>query len=332
MNQPPLDVTEPIRTGGKMRTLSLVVALFMLVLPACSGGQQQSNTPKAQPSTSSPLYAAVYPTRLTATTMRWDNGMTATNTTLDEAPYYPDSLTEPDWDMAGEIYRKAAADGKDQAMTEKLEESRVISTFVEMRGADMARKVGRNVDQALEASGAKGGTFESRDAVRSGLKSASTEMLEEDTRAYSTAHSDIELNEEQLGRKNRKTLQKQTDSLIAASYFVNIEGPQLLAEMKRIAAESKDIRATMKKEIDAQQAFLDSDATAEQKKIVKARKTSLEEASVQLDTVEQDVTLRLKDADKALKDVQDRYKHVIDEMNKEMDKRAKELAATAKAK
>jgi hypothetical protein len=298
---------------------SQIVSLLTLVL---SVGCAKNSTVEIASSADQVGYAKTVPAGTESRAARYESDIRSANQSLDESfPKYVSELEETDFQLVQEIYEKAEAEGKSHSYSAHRAEAEAVLGFYEEEKKELVGKVASASHHKAKESGCR--DLKLYGSIDWSLQKVVVERLVERRRESSDAHMLIRREEETLGKENAKTLEKQADEIMFASYMAHVGAQSQKAELERMVSEASDAKHALTdriEEIDEKEKP-SSDEEAERKELqaaLDALQPAMDKADAQLKDAEQ-TTLDLEEKfDKAWSDLKGEIrKKIKDEPDKE---------------
>ncbi len=299
-----------------MRNVLPSLVLLSSLAVACT----QKEAPVAAPSGEQAGFAERYPARLNGTRQHFASDETQTRTALAEFKGYPDALKIPNFAEVGNVVARADSSGRSSAYSEASLESETVSRFFEEEKDGLRQKVGGAVSYA---STQKKCPEDLGGAAVGAMERGVDKQLEERLRAHSEAHRYIEDHQEELGKANVETLDKQADKIAHASNVAYVRLELYRREVEALLSDASSVRSTLDRTIQESDATLNDAAAPKIKKATAQRhKAAAQAARTALDAeVEQDQR-GLEEMRQRITALQNDYKTALDALLSDIKVRA----------
>jgi hypothetical protein len=294
--------------------------MALTAVPALGCSEKQV-APQTSSSASSPGYARRFPERINAVNQKLAKQEGDAKELMGRFGSYPDEIKEPtSWPHVVQVAKYADEEGRSEAYVDRLEEVEAIARFFEEDGDEVKRKVGGSVAHAAKTKGCEADLGGS---AAYAMDKAIEEQLEDRLHEESDAHTVIEDYEEELGKPNVPTLEKQADEISMASYLANIGAMRTKLDLERMVKEQSDVKSTLENDIeDLDKRSKAEGLSAQRKKALEERLAAARAAQSELEGQSVSAEQALKEADKRLEALQKEYKQAFDKLIEELEKRA----------
>ncbi len=310
------------------RSVSVVLLAAALALPACA---PEAQAPVVKSSAAEGAFAERYPDVLADSTAHVEGGEAEVARIKGELPTYPDAVKKTDYALMREMLVKADSAGQSQAYTENVRQNEAVSSFVSEEKDKLAQQTAGAVRYALTDKGASADEIEAgSNAAAAGQQRAVQKQLEERAHETNAAYRFIDDHEEQLGKANVPTLQKQADDVALASHIVHVVLPREKERLTQLVADADAVKKTLDKTIEEEKAVsADKATTPRRKKIADGHVKDAEASRARVDETLQKANTALTDLDKRTKELGDAYDQALLELLDKLDDLAKASPAPA---
>jgi hypothetical protein len=294
---------------------------WLLALPLFTLGCNHDQPPVTSPSGEQAGYAERYPARLQAIRARFADDESTARTTLSDFKGYPDALRNPDYRQVRTVVDKADATGRSSAYTEAALEAENVQRFFDEEKDGLHQKVGGAVSYA---STSQQKCSEDMGGVAVGAMDRAVEkQLEERLRAHSDVHRYIEDHQEELGKANVDTLNKQADKIARTSNVAYVRLELHRREVEALLADSSTVESTLDKTIKESDAVIaDPNAPKTKKALAEKRRTAAQNARNALGAeVEQD-RRAVDEMKQRITSLQNDYKTALTALEDDLERRA----------
>ncbi len=290
------------------------LCLLVLLVGAFSAcATTDAKKPALESSATSLSYAAQYPARLQALIQTFQEGRDQTRERLDAFGTYPDAVSKTDWTKITQLVKLSDEAGRSRAVAENRRASRLILSFLEENSGRLASSVNYQVNQAAQKKNCS--ELEVAGKTRYILNEVTERQIESRYREVHEGHQFIVTHEKSLGKRNRKTLQLQTDEITQASLFVYVDAIEITGAMERYLQEIDQVRDTLGDAIEEQQTLLNDPKTSRgAKKEAQKRIKALQEAREPLDETSQQAQELVKTSEQDLKTLQTDYQKALEQL------------------
>jgi len=308
-----------------MRTALLLVCASLIGLGsmACS----KEPPPLTAPSGEQPGYAEHYPAHLTTLRTRYASDESKVQAALPELQPAADKLNSADPATLAELFKLADATGKSSAYASSALEAETIARFWEEEKQPLHQKIGGAV---AYAGGQKECSKECSDhlgGVAAGASDRAVEkQLEERAQRVGELHRFVEDHEEQLGKPNLESAEKQASAIALLSHIVHVRLELYRRELESSLAEAEEVKSTLER------TEKESDAVLADAKASKTRRAVAEKRKADAGAARTSLTAELDLAKSALEQMEQRQKKAVDDYEKAFDALIDSLEAKAKAK
>lgn len=291
------------------------------ILISCLGACGPRNQgPEIPSSADDPNYAERLPENLTAAEQRYDRQATLAQEISQKMAEFPAALTEPNWQIVGEVYERSDEEGQSAAYVEHQREEAMLGRFLEQERKPLVRRIAASNEYVTKEQGCE---VELWGATDRGLEKGFEERLEERRRSDSGAHELIALELDAIGKKNEKPLRDQADLIRFASYVVHVGLWLEEEEMRRRADEASAAKSALEDRVEELKARPKPDA----ERIARA-----EQALSEIDPAAQRARQRLEQAEQKRADLQKQYDDAFEQLQRSVEAAAEAQAQTAEAK
>jgi hypothetical protein len=293
---------------------SRIVSLLALVL---SVGCAKNSTVQIASSADQVGYAKTVPAGTESRAARYESDMQNAEQSLDQRfPKYVSELTDTDWELVQQIYEKAEAEGKSHSYSAHRSEAEAVLGFYESEKKELVGKVASASHHKAKESGCQ--NLKLYGSIDWSLQKVVVERLVERRRESSDAHMMIRREEEALGKENAKTLEKQIDEIMFASYMAHVGAQAQKAELERMVSEGSDAKHALSDRIEEidEKKKPSSDDEAEREEL----KVALEALQPAMDKAE----TQLKDAEQKSLDLEAKFDEAWGDLKAEVRKKSKD--------
>ena len=124
-----------------------VCLLVSLLLHACG---QQKPVPEISSSAEFSGYAIEYPEDLEALAGQYKEHAASASGLMASFGDYPNQLKEPDWSRVLAIVERADEEGRGRAYSERMNEAKLVCSFIDREKDNISRRVNGSVKKAAE--------------------------------------------------------------------------------------------------------------------------------------------------------------------------------------
>jgi hypothetical protein len=299
-----------------MKSLAGWLVVLSLAASACT----QKPAPVTAASGEQPAYAERYPARLGDVRAAFADNETRARTGFAEFKAYPDALHNPNWERVKDVVEKADEAGKSSAYSEAALEGEAVARFFREEKDGLRQKVAGAVTYAAnqkQCSEDLGGT-----AVVA-MERGVDKQLEERLRDYNDAQRYIDDHQEELGKPNVDTLQKQADKIAHVSNVVHVRLELYRREIEALLDDSGSVRSTLDRTMKESDATLaDPNASKTKKAVAQRRRTSAEAALGKLDAEVEQGKRSIEEMQQRITALQKDYRTALDALRDDLDHRA----------
>lgn len=299
-----------------MKPLSTSLLVLSLALAACS----QQPGPVAATSGEQAGYAERYPARLIDVRSGFADDENRARRDFSEFKSYPDALHNPDFHAVHGVVEQADAAGKSSAYTEAALEGETVHRFFTEEKDGLHQKVAGSVTYVAkekQCSEDLGGV------AAAAMDRGVDKQIEERLRDYNEAHRYIEDHQDELGKANIDTLEKQSDKIAHTSNVVNVRLELYRRELEALLNDASSVRSTLDRTIRESDAVLaDASASKSKKALAQRRRTNAENARAKLDAEVDQAQRGIDEMQQRIGAVQRDYRASLDALLDDLDKRA----------
>jgi hypothetical protein len=293
---------------------------WFVVVSLASVGCAQKQAPVTAPSGEQAGYAERYPARLTHVRAHFASDETKARGGLSEFKGFPDALRNPNFEQTREVVLHADAAGKSSAYTEASLEAETVNRFFDEEKDGLRQKVGGAVTYAAqqkECSEDLGG------AAVGAMERGVDKQLEERLRSYNEAHRYIEDHQDELGKPNLDTLEKQADKIARASNVAHVRLELYRREIEALLADSGSVRSTLDRITQESDATLaDASASKPRKAMAQRRRASAQTARAALDAEVEQGKRSVEEMQQRIAALQKEYRAALDALTDDLKQRA----------
>jgi hypothetical protein len=291
---------------------AVTIAAMLVSLAACEK-QDAGAPPQAPSSAGQATYAEEYPDTLDQVTGRIDKGKAEVAEKSGTFAGYADQVNDPtDWDIYRQVVEAADASGKSAGYAERAQENEAIEDLLAENDGEVRKRVASGVSYAAKQAGCGsdlGG------AAAGAMTRAFDKRMEERLKERNEAYKLIDRHEEQLGKKNVATLEKQSDDIARSSYVANVQLPTERAKLQRLADERDEVAATIDDQIQQERDYQATPGVSDKaKKASDARIADLDKAKADLQATEPMDEQKLQQLDQEITAAQDAHQKALDEL------------------
>jgi hypothetical protein len=272
--------------------------------------------PEIASSAESPNYAVGYPAALNGalTTYTEESGKAKEN--VGAFSQYPAALDNVDPKIAEQVYREADATGRGRAFADKVDELHAAGAFFDREKDEITRRVNGSVVAAKEKAECQC-ELDPYGSISYALKDEVEKRLKKELEEVGEYSRTIDENEKVLGKKNVDTLKEQANSIAFTAHVVFVSMPTLYENMERMLAESKTVKKTLEKEIEAEKLRAEDAATPKaDKKDSKKRLAELEDAKNAIDVFQKEAEQLVTKAEQEIPVARNEYQKAFDALIK----------------
>ena len=288
---------------------AIVVTAVGLIAAGCA---KKTPTPVIASSADTPGYAVAYPEALGGRLTRYTEDAVAAREKSTAFQSYPDALSEPDWQVAAQVYTQADEAGRGKAFADQMAERYIVAQFFQEEKDDITRRTNNGVAAAIKKAECNC-DVETHGAVAFALKEGVDKQLEKRLLDAAGTETIIEQNEKPLGKKNTKTLSTQAIDIAFTAHVVFVELPSLYQALEWQLSEAGHVRDTLYREKERENARLSSDdSTKAEKKAAEKRIADIDTALSSVDIFESETKQLLSRAETELPELQKKYEDAFD--------------------
>ena len=296
-------------------------SFWFVALTLGMAGCAQQPAPVTGPSGEQAGYAERYPGRLGSVRARFAAEETKTRTHIGEFKGYPDALKNPDYLQVEQVYRKADEAGRSAAYTEAALEAETVERFFEEEKDPLRQKVGGSVSYAAKEKECKAEDLGSIAVVS--MERGIDKQVEERLRDHSEAHRYIEDHQDELGKPNLDTLEKQADKVAHSSNVVHVRLELYRREVEALLGDASSVKATLDQTIQESDATLaNASASKSKKALAQKRRTAAETAKNQLDTEVEQARRSVEEMSQRITALEKEYDTALDAVTQDLEQRA----------
>jgi hypothetical protein len=290
---------------------------FGLVAAGCSS----TKAPVLPSSSGQTAYALHYETDLTSATKALGDGATREKTLSTGFAAHVDELRKPDWQQVGAIVDDSDEAGKSAGFADAEAEASAVKSFWDSEKGDITARVAGGASQSMKQSGC---AADVSGPISFSLNDAITKQLQKKLRAKNEAFVILERYKGSLGPQNVAVLEKLADEVSEASYIVHVQMLRQQDSLKRIAAERNDVKKTLDRFIEEENAFQKESGRAEaDKKASQDRVTAATKQKAELDGLGEQAEAASKDADKTVDAAKKDYEEALKALKNKIDEKKK---------
>jgi hypothetical protein len=215
---------------------------WFVVVSLAAAGCAQKQAPPAAPSGEQAGYAERYPARLEHVRAHFASDETEARAGFSEFKGFPDALRNANFEATREVVLRADAAGKSSTYTEASLEAETVNRFFDEEKEGLRQKVGGAVSYAAEQ---KQCSEDLGGAAVGAMERGVNKQLEERLRSYNEAHRYIEDHQDELGKPNLDTLEKQADKIARASNVAHVRLELYRREIEALLDDSSSVRSTL---------------------------------------------------------------------------------------
>ncbi len=291
-----------------MRSTLLLCASFSLLTSlACS----KQPPPLTAPSGEQPGYAEQYPSRLTTLRTRFAEDEAKVKAALPQLEPASQKLGTADPATIQQLFELANETGKSGAYASQALEAETVTRFWDEEKQPLHQKIAGAVSYQSKQKQCSKECGDDLGGVAAGASDRAVEkQLEERQERVGEIHRFVEDHEEQLGKPNVDTAEKQANAIAQLSHITYVRLEMYRRELEASLNESSDVGSTLdrtQKEADA--VLADEKASKNRKALAEKRKASAAAAKASLDA-------ELQQAKQALADMEQREKQLVTEYEK----------------
>jgi hypothetical protein len=300
-----------------MRCFATCIVLLSLAVVGCA----QKSAPIASPSGEQAGYAERYPARLGAARAQFASDEAKARTGLAEFKGFPDALRNPNFERTRDVVLHADAAGRSSAYTEASLEVETVNRFFREEKDGLRQKVGGAVSYAAsqkECSEDLGG------AAVGAMERGVDKQLEERLRSYNEAHRYIEDHQEELGKQNIDTLEKQADKISLTSNLCYVRLELYRREVEALLSDASSVRSTLDRTVrESDQTLADASASKSKKAVAQRRRTTAQAARATLDAEVDQGKNAVEEMKQRISAVQKEYEAALDALKDDLEQRAR---------
>jgi hypothetical protein len=309
--------------GTKSQRMRCFAAWFVMVslsVVACN----QKQAPVASPSGEQAGYAERYPGRLQSVRSHFASDETKARGTLSEFKGFPDALRNPNFEQTREVVLHADAAGKSSAYTESALEAETVTRFFDEEKDGLRQKVGGAVSYTAKEKQCS----EDLGGVAVGaMERGVDKQLEERLRAHNEAHRYIEDHQDELGKVNVDTLEKQSDKISQTSNVAYVRLELYRREIEALLADSSSVGSTLDHITqESDQTLADASASKSKKAVAQKRKTAAQSARAALDSEVDQGKRSVEEMQQRIASLQKEYQTALDALTDDLKQRAAKAA------
>ncbi len=295
---------------------SIVFVLSAASLLGCATNKKPK--PEIASSAESPNYALGYPSALNGALTQYTEESAKAKENVTAFSGYPAALDEVDPKIAEQVYREADATGRGRAFSDKVDELHAAGAFFDREKDEITRRINGSVGSAKEKAQCQC-DLDPYGSISYALKDEVEKRLKKELEEVGEYSRTIEQNEKALGKKNVDTLKDQANSIAFAAHVVFVSMPTLYEEMQRLSAESKSVKKTLEKEIEAEKLRSEDAATSKaDKKDSKKRLAELEDAKNAIDVFQKEADQLVVKAEQEIPIARTEYEKAFDALIKSL--------------
>jgi len=299
-----------------MKCFAALLVVVSLSAVACT----QKAGPVASPSGEQAGYAERYPARLEHVRARFASDEAKARGGLSEFKGFPDALRNPNFEKTREVVIRADAAGKSSAYTEASLEAETVTRFFDEEKDGLRQKVGGAV---AYAAGQKNCSEDLGGAAVGAMERGVDKQLEERLRSYNEAHRYIEDHQDELGKANVDTLEKQSDKISRASNLAHVRLELYRREIEALLADAGSVRSTLDRTTQESDAVLaDASASKGKKAVAQRRRTAAQTARAALDSEVDQGKRSVEEMQQRIATLQKEYQAALDALTDDLSKRA----------
>lgn len=307
-----------------------VILLSAILAAGAVACAEKNKEPDTASSASSPSYASHYPDELAAAREKFTQQEQQLGENTGKFQAYPDGLSDTNWNEVSTVYTLADEDGKSTAYVDRMEDLEKVNNFFKEEGPEIGNKVAGSAQYAAKE---KGCDADVGGAARAALDKAVEKQMEENLRKESAAHDEIDLAQDDIGKKNVEPLKKQADEISRASYIANVGLARTREDVDRMITESSDVNSTLDKNINELGELSKKEGLSnEQKARITERINAAQAAKAKLDGEVQQAKTLSQEMENRVKKAKDDYQKAFDALKDAVDKKAKESPPPEKGK
>lgn len=298
-----------------MRDVLVWLVSSLLLTSAC--GQ----SPKlVAPSGDQAGYAERYPNRLQGVRSAFARDETSAAQDVNAFAGYPDALREPAFGRVAAVYELADADGRSSAYAETSMEGESVARFFEEEKDPLRQKVGGAVSYTAKQ---KNCSEDLGGAAVGAMERGVSKQLEERLRSRGSAHRSIEDYQDELGKGNVETLNKQADAIARASHSVHVRLELHRRELTELLDDASAVRSTLDRSVRENDAVLaDPNQSKARQAIASRRRAAAEAAQVSLEAEAEPARRALAEMEARIEASEKQYRAAYDALLDETRARA----------
>jgi hypothetical protein len=295
---------------------------------ALTAGCSSTKAPVLPSSSGQTAYALHYDTDLTAATRAIGDGATREKTLATGFAAHVDELRKPDWQQVEAIVDDSDEAGKSAGFADAEGEASAVKSFWDSEKGDITARVAGGASQSMKQAGC---AADVSGPISFSLNDAITKQLQKKLRAKNEAFVILERYKGSLGPQNVAVLEKLADEVSEASYIVHAQLLRQQDTLKRLAAERNDVKKTLDRFIEDENAFQKESGRSEaDKKASQDRVTAATKQKAALDDLGQQAETASKDADKTIDAAKKDYEDALKALKNKIDEKKKNEPASDK--
>lgn len=292
--------------------------LFVVSLVTAACTQQQPAVTAASGEQAG--YAERYPSRLGDVRAAFADNESHARTDFAEFKSYPDALRNPKWENVKETVDKADEAGKSSAYTEAALESESVERFFREEKDGLRQKVGGAVSYV---SGQKECKEDLGGVAVGAMERGVDKQMEERLRSFNDADRYIEDHQDEIGKPNVETLQKQADKIAHVSNVAYVRLELYRREIEALLADSGTVRSTLEREVkDSDAVLADAGASKNKKALAQRRKSAAEASLTKLDSEVEQGKRSIEEMQQRIAALQKDYQQALDALREDIEHRA----------
>jgi hypothetical protein len=294
------------------KTFNISVLFVMCAASLLGCAANKKPKPEIASSADSPNYAASYPAALNGALTTYTEQTAKAKENDGAFSQYPTALDNVDPKIAEAVYKEADATGRGRAYADKVDDLNAARAFFEREKEELTRRINGSVTAAKEKAECQC-ELDFYGSVSYALKDEVEKRLKKQLEEVGEYSRTIEENEKTLGKKNVDTLTEQANTIAFTAHVVFVSLPTLYEEMERLLAESKAVKKTLEKEIEAEKLRSEDAATPKaDKKDSKKRLAELEDAKNAIDIFQSEAERLVSKAAQEIPAARSEYEKAFD--------------------
>lgn len=287
-----------------MRRSSLLISATFCLFSSLACSKQPP--PLTAPSGEQPGYAEQYPSKLTALRTRFAQDEAKVRAALPQLEPAAQKLGNAEPQTVQRLFELANETGKSQAYAEQSLEAETVSRFWDEEKQPLHQKIAGAVSYQSKQKECSKECGEDLAGAAAGASDRAVEkQLEERQQRVGELHRFVEDHEEQLGKANLDSAEKQASAIAQLSHITYVRLEMYRRELETALNDGSDVGSTLDRTVKEADAVLaDPQASKGRKALAEKRKARAAAARASLDA-------ELQQARQALADMEQREKTLV---------------------